>query len=69
MVAHVFSGSSFQRLEAPVFAWNPASMRILKKVGFIWEGVAKQSVFKDNQFTDSVIYALLRNDYQRGLAL
>lgn len=68
MVAHAFSGSFFQRLEAPVFAWNPASMRVLEKVGFIREGVAKQSVFKDNQFTDSVIYALLRNDYQQGLA-
>jgi RimJ/RimL family protein N-acetyltransferase len=35
MVAHAFSGSLFQRLEAPVFAWNPASMRVLEKAWFI----------------------------------
>lgn len=61
MVEHAFSGSLFERLEAPVFAWNPASMRVLEKVGFIREGVAKRSVFKDDQFTDSVIYALTKN--------
>lgn len=61
MVAHAFSGSIFQRLEAPVFAWNPASMRVLEKAGFIREGVTKRSVFKDDQFTDSAIYALTSN--------
>ncbi|NMM10755.1 MAG: GNAT family N-acetyltransferase [Polaromonas sp.] len=60
MVAHAFSSSLFQRLEASVFAWNPASMRVLEKVGFIRESVTKRSVFKDDQFTDCVIYALTK---------
>jgi [ribosomal protein S5]-alanine N-acetyltransferase len=60
MVAHVFSGSYFVRLEAAVFVWNPASMRILEKVGFVREGVLRKSVFKDGEFIDSVMYALVR---------
>ena len=45
------------RLEAPVFAWNPASMRVLEKCGYAREGVLKKSVFKDGEVIDSVLYA------------
>ena len=45
------------RLESPVFAWNPASMRVLEKCGFVREGVARASVFKDGEVIDQVIYA------------
>lgn len=31
------------RLEAPVFEWNPASMRVLEKCGFVREGVLRAS--------------------------
>jgi RimJ/RimL family protein N-acetyltransferase len=61
MVAHVFSASHFARLEAPVFEWNPASMRVLEKVGFAREGVLKRSVSKDGQLIDSVMYAITRD--------
>ena len=61
MAAHALSDSLFERLEAPVFAWNSSSMRVLEKAGFIREGVMKRSVFKDGQFTDSVMYALIKN--------
>jgi RimJ/RimL family protein N-acetyltransferase len=54
---HAFSGGRFKRLEAPVFAWNPRSMRVLEKVGFIKEGILRKSVLKDGQLIDSVMYA------------
>ena len=60
MVAHVFSQTPLMRLEARVFAWNPASMRVLEKAGFVREGVLKSSVFKDGQLTDDIVYALVR---------
>lgn len=59
MVSHLRTTSTFVRLEAPVFAWNPRSMRVLEKVGFVREGLLKRSVFKDGEITDSVMYALL----------
>ena len=59
MVAHLRGTSGFARLEAPVFAWNPRSMRVLEKTGFVREGLLKRSVFKDGELTDSVMYALL----------
>jgi len=60
MCTRAFSGSQFERLEAQVFAWNPASMHVLEKVGFVREGVHRRSVFKDGQFTDGVMYARIR---------
>ena len=47
------------RLEAPVFEWNPSSMRVLEKCGFVREGVLRASAVKDGEVIDRVIYALV----------
>jgi len=49
----------FVRLEAPVFEWNPASMRVLEKLGFERAAVLRKSVTKDGQLIDSVLYSLV----------
>ena len=48
------------RLEAPVYEWNPASMRVLEKCGFVREGLLRRSVFKDGEIIDAVMYAKVR---------
>ena len=48
------------RLEAPVFEWNPASMRVLEKCGFVRERVLRRSVIKEGRLIDQVMYALVR---------
>ncbi|MGH8251535.1 MAG: GNAT family N-acetyltransferase [Steroidobacteraceae bacterium] len=57
VAGHALSQLGFRRVEAPVYEWNPASMRVLEKCGFVREGVLKKSVFKDGQLIDSVLYA------------
>lgn len=57
---HLFAHLQLVRLEAPVFEWNPASMRVLEKCGFAREGVLRRSAFKDGQLIDVVLYARLR---------
>lgn len=57
LVGRLMGEQSFSRLQAPVFAWNPASMRVLEKVGFVREGVLRSSVTKDGALIDSVMYA------------
>lgn len=59
LVEHVQARQLFARLEAAVFAWNPASMRVLEKAGFKREGLLRKSVSKDGQLIDSVLYARL----------
>lgn len=47
----------FARLEAQVFEWNPASMRVLEKAGFAREAVLRCAATKDGHLIDTVLYA------------
>lgn len=58
---HVFGNFDVARLEAPVFEWNPASMRVLEKCGFVREGVLRRSILKDGQLIDAIMYARVRS--------
>jgi [ribosomal protein S5]-alanine N-acetyltransferase len=58
---YAFSFPRFKRLEAPVLAWNPASMQVLEKIGFNREGVLQSSAFKDGELIDQVMYAVINN--------
>lgn len=59
MLEHLKQDARFARLESPVFEWNPASMRVLEKLGFVRECVKRNSVTKDGQLIDSVLYTYL----------
>jgi RimJ/RimL family protein N-acetyltransferase len=62
MLQHVRNTMALARLQAPVFEWNPRSMRVLEKIGFHREAVLRKSVFKDGQVIDTMLYAYLLND-------
>jgi RimJ/RimL family protein N-acetyltransferase len=49
------------RLEAGVFAWNTASMRVLQKAGYVREGIQARAAFKDGVAVDQVLYAITRD--------
>jgi [ribosomal protein S5]-alanine N-acetyltransferase len=53
------------RIFANVFASNPASMRVLEKVGFVHEGTLRQAAFKNGRVIDEILYAITREDLQR----
>ncbi len=56
-----FDKFDLTRIFANVFAWNPASGRVLKKAGYLREGVMRQSVFKEGQMIDAFLYAITRD--------
>jgi ribosomal-protein-alanine N-acetyltransferase len=62
MLAYAEANLPFAPLEATVFEWNPASMRLLEKIGFDREGVLRRSVYKDGVLADSVMYARILSD-------
>ena len=57
LAGQLLNAGTFARLQATVFAWNPASMRVLEKAGFVREGLLRHSVTKDGCLIDSVLYA------------
>jgi RimJ/RimL family protein N-acetyltransferase len=54
--------SHLRRLYAVPYEWNPASMRVLEKVGYRCEGRMRQSAIKDGQVVDQLLYAILRDE-------
>jgi RimJ/RimL family protein N-acetyltransferase len=51
-----------QRLEALVFAANPASARVLEKAGWAREGLLRKRMIKHGVVMDAALYALVRED-------
>jgi RimJ/RimL family protein N-acetyltransferase len=62
LVEHVFATTEVVRIEGRVFAWNPASCRVLEKAGFRREGLKRRSAFKDGELVDEFLYARLRGE-------
>jgi [ribosomal protein S5]-alanine N-acetyltransferase len=60
MTEYAFANFDICRIFAEVFEWNPASMRVLEKAGYQFEGRLRKSVFKDGQIIDACIYAVVR---------
>lgn len=52
-----------QRLHARVFAWNPASCRVLEKAGYRFEGTWRHACLKDGEIADVHIYSMTRPDF------
>lgn len=48
------------RVYTGVFDYNKASMQVLKKSGFLKEGVFKKALIKDGKIYDEVRYARVR---------
>jgi [ribosomal protein S5]-alanine N-acetyltransferase len=60
MTEYAFAHFDICRLVAGVFEWNPASARVLEKVGYTLEGRARRGVVKDGRTGDRLLYALVR---------
>jgi RimJ/RimL family protein N-acetyltransferase len=58
---HALGALGFVRLEAPVYEWNPASMRVLEKCGYVREAVLRKSVFKEGKLIDSMLYVKVKD--------
>lgn len=61
LTEHAFEEFEFVRLYATVMVWNPASARVLEKAGYQYEGLMRQSAFKDGEIIDQWLYATLRD--------
>jgi len=57
-----FGTLALHRIQARHFTFNPASGRVLQKVGMTCEGVARQAVRKWDRFEDLVTWAILSTD-------
>lgn len=64
MLRYGFEDLGMHRIFATHFKHNPASGRILKKLGMRHEGCQREHLLKWDQFVDSEMYGILRREWQ-----
>ena len=62
VLEHAFGALGLHRLEAQVEPENPASRRVLEKVGFRYEGTLRECELKDGRFLSLDILSLLATE-------
>jgi ribosomal-protein-alanine N-acetyltransferase len=60
MTDYAFDTFDVCRLQASVFEWNAASMRVLEKAGYTLESIGRRAVTKDGHTIDRFVYVRLR---------
>ncbi len=60
-----FEVQGLHRIYARHFTRNPASGRVMQKIGMLHEGHLRQDKKKGDKFEDFELYALLRSEYNR----
>jgi RimJ/RimL family protein N-acetyltransferase len=63
MLRYGFEDLQLHRIFASHFAHNPASGRILRKLGMRYEGCQREHLLKWDQFVDSELYGILRREW------
>ncbi|MBC7187156.1 MAG: GNAT family N-acetyltransferase [Calditrichaeota bacterium] len=66
MVDHAFRVLGVNRVQARHMTKNPASGRVMQKIGMQYEGTLRQSLFRWGTFEDAAIYAILREEWPSG---
>jgi [ribosomal protein S5]-alanine N-acetyltransferase len=64
MIRYGFETLALHRIFASHFKQNPASGRVLKKLGMRYEGCQREHLRKWDQFIDSELYGILRQEWQ-----
>lgn len=61
----VFEHLRLNRLQLEVFSHNLRGIRAYEKVGFVKEGVLRQSLYYNDTYSDEIIMAMLKSDYNK----
>ena len=64
LVRYGFSELGLHKIIAAHFTRNPASGRVMQKIGMIGEGLQRQHVCKNDTFEDHAIYGLLAEEWR-----
>jgi len=61
LIRYAFDSMGLNKITSRHFPHNPASGRVLEKVGFIIEGILKEEYSKDGKYLSAIVYALFRD--------
>ncbi len=66
MLEHAFDRLGLHRVALTVFAFNERAIRAYRKAGFVLEGRARQSIWRDGRYWDELQMSMLDADWAAG---
>ncbi len=66
IIRYGFEQMNAHTIEADINPENDASAKILERHGFVREGLFRENVFFEGEFSDSAIYSLLKRDWKNN---
>lgn len=64
LLRYGFENLKLNRIQARHMTKNPASGRVMEKIGMTREGVLRQSLYRFSNYEDAMIYSILLEEYQ-----
>ena len=64
LIGYGFNQLALHKITAEHFTRNPASGRVMQKIGMRQEGIQRQHALKNGVFEDHAIYGLLAEEWQ-----
>ena len=65
MIRYGFETYGYNKIAGVCMSCNPASRRVMEKIGMIYEGTLCQDLFKDGKYYDIDRLSILRSEYYR----
>lgn len=69
VLAFGFEILGLNRIVGDIFAGNQGSEKLLKNYGFIKEGVLRQTDFDGGMYHDTVVFSMMRSEYEKSCRL
>ncbi len=63
MLGYAFETLGLNRVQAHHLTRNPASGRVMQKIGMTFEGVLRQAIYRWDRFDDLAVYSILRSEH------
>ncbi len=63
---HLVFELGYHRLQLEIYGFNDRAQRHAERAGFVREGVRRKAYWRNEEWVDSVIYGLVREDLEPG---
>jgi len=68
IISYGFDEMNLNRITIFVISENERSVKLARRLGFVKEGVIRESEFFDGRFIDDVMFSILKSDWRRRVA-
>ena len=59
-----FNEMGLNRVEAMIGSYNEPSLKLVRSLGFVKEGLLREHYCKNGELQDSIVFSLLKKEYR-----